>query len=241
MTTHQTTFDNARQAHRALRDAILQAALAHVPFDGWTWKAVEAGAVDAGYPAVDAARAFPGGLADLADHFGDWSDRRMVAELAGMDLAAMRIRDRVAAGVRARLTLNAPYREAISRMLSFLALPGNAPLAARMNWRACDHIWFMAGDRSADFNHYTKRGLLAPVFTATVLYWIGDESEDFADTWAFLDRRIDDVLAVTKLKIKAEKALGDLPSPLRLLRRLRRGAARARPPAAQPADRQSAS
>ncbi len=216
--------DDARALQQDLRDRVIAAGLVHVPFDGWSKKAFEAGARDLdpkGDVAALVRRAFPGGLSDAADHFADWSDRRMLAELAKRDLAAMRVRDRVMTGVRVRLELNAPHREAIRRMLSFLALPMNAPLAARMTWRTCDYIWYAAGDRAADFNHYTKRGLLAPVYSSTVLYWLADTSDGFEGTWGYLDRRITDVLKIPMYKAKAERALSRLPSPLRLLKRFR--------------------
>jgi ubiquinone biosynthesis protein COQ9 len=150
----------------------------------------------------------------------------MLMELAEMDLDAMKVRERVAAGVRIRLEMNAPYREAIRRLLSFLALPVNAPLAGRMTWRTCDHIWHAAGYRAADFNHYTKRGLLAPVYTSTILYWMSDTSDGFEDTWGYLDRRLSDVLKIPMIKAKAEQALERLPTPLGILKRLKKAAAR---------------
>lgn len=222
------TADDARARHRDLRDRLIAAALDNVAFDGWSRKALEQGALDLGMGRADVLRAFPGGLADAADHFADWSDRRMLAEMAKVDLDALKVRERVALGVRLRLELNAPYREAMRRLLSFLALPQNAPLALRMTWRTCDHIWYAAGDRAADFNHYTKRGLLAPVYTSTILYWLSDSSEGFADTWGYLDRRLADVLKIPMYKAKAQQALGHLPSPLGLLKRLK-AAARPRP------------
>ena len=51
-----------------------------------------------------------------------------------------------------------------------------------------------------DFNFYTKRALLSGVYSATVLYWLNDNSEDFEKTWQFLDRRIDDVMQIEKFK-----------------------------------------
>lgn len=219
--TTRMTAEEARTRHRDLRDRLIAAALDHVPFDGWSRKALERGAGDLGLGPADVLRAFPGGMADAADHFADWSDRRMLAELTKVDLDALKVRERVALGVRLRLEMNAPYREAMRRLLSFLALPQNAPLAARMTWRTCDHIWHAAGDRAADFNHYTKRGLLAPVYTSTILYWLSDSSDGFADTWGYLDRRLADVLKIPMYKAKAEQALGRLPSPLGLLKRLK--------------------
>ena len=179
------------------RDKVIEAALAHVPFDGWSWKAMEAGAKDVANDAVLARRIFLNGLGEAADHFADWADRRMVAELNKMNLKEMRIRERIHACVKTRIQLNAPYKDALHRLLSFLALPHNTPIATRMTWRTCSVMWYAAGDHSTDWNPYSKRGLLVSVYFSTVLYWLsdeGDSSGDYPDTWAFLERRIDDVL-----------------------------------------------
>lgn len=217
----KVTREEALAAQLERRDKILEAALNHVMFDGWTMKALKHGAEDAGLSPSMAERAFPGGLREAVNHYGDWADRRMLARLEDMDLENMRIRDRVAAGVRVRLEDLTPYREASRRLVAYLALPGHQVLAAKMTWRTCDHIWYMAGDRATDFNHYTKRGLLAPVYTTTVLYWLNDTSDGFEETWGYLDRRISDVLKIPKYQAKAKKVLSKLPSPLRFARAMR--------------------
>ena len=206
---------------QAARDQILLATLPHVAFDGWSRAALKAGVADAGLGVDMAPRAFPGGIPDLVDHSADWADRRMLEELANLDLAAMRVRDRVAAGVKARLQVLAPYREATRRALAYLALPPNAPMAARLTWRTVDAIWYAAGDEAADFNYYTKRGLLLPVYTATVLYWLSDQSGDCAATWAFLDRRIAEVMKIPAFTGRLKKMLSSLPRPFDLIRRAR--------------------
>mgnify|MGYP000067692258 CR=1 FL=1 len=206
---------------QAIRDRILVAALAHVAFDGWTRRTLKAGVKDAGMSPDMALRAFAGGIPDLVDHWADWADRRMLDELADLDLDAMRVRDRVAAGVKARLQVVTPYREAMRRLLAYLTLPQNAPMAARQTWRTVDEIWYAAGDDAADFNYYTKRSLLLPVYTTTVLYWLNDDSDGMAATWDYLDRRISDVLKVPALKARIQKALSSLPGPFAAFRRAR--------------------
>ena len=206
---------------QAVRDQILLATLPHVAFDGWSRAALKAGVADAGLGTDMVLRAFPGGIPDQVDHSADWADRRMLEELAGLDLAAMRVRDRVAAGVKARLQVLAPYREATRRALAYLALPPNAPMAARLTWRTVDAIWYAAGDEAADFNYYTKRGLLLPVYMATVLYWLSDQSGDGAATWAFLDRRIAEVMKIPAFTARLKKMLSSLPRPFNLRRRAR--------------------
>lgn len=209
----------------ASKDKIMLAALDHVPFDGWTRVALATGAKDIGLDPEEALLAFPDGIPDLVDHLATWADGRMLAALAEMDLKAMPVRDRIAAGVRVRLQALVPHREAVRRLAAYLAMPQNLPLAARLTWRTVDAIWYAAGDEASDFNYYTKRGLLAPVLTTTALYWLNDESPDFADTWAFLDRRIGDAMKVPGLKARFEKAL----SSFRPFRKRRGAAGKPRP------------
>jgi ubiquinone biosynthesis protein COQ9 len=199
----------------ALRDEILTAALPHIPFDGWTLRAMRHGARDAGHDDAAADRAFPYGAADMIAHYSDLADRRMVAEMARRDVASMKIRDRIATAVRVRLEQAAPHREVVRRALSLLALPSNAPAGLRALYRTVDAIWIAAGDTTTDWNYYSKRGLLAGVFSTTVLYWLDDRSPDQADTWAFLDRRIADVMRVPKLTQRVQRTLGSFTHPFR--------------------------
>ena len=199
-----------------MRARILDKALTHVPFDGWSEAALMVGAEDAGYDPAMALDAFPGGVPDALDYAAERADSAMLEALEAKGLDKMRVRDRVAAAVRTRLELSAPHREAIQRALAVLALPHNLPLAAKTLWRTVDAIWYAAGDQATDFNYYTKRGLLAGVYSATLLYWLNDHSPDHADTWAFLQRRIDEVMQVPKAMARTREALERLPSPFRL-------------------------
>ena len=193
------------------RQKLLEATLAHVPFDGWSLTALKAGAADAGVEDVLARNAFPGGPAELIEAFSAEMDRRMLVQLESRDLAAMRVRDRIHAAVRTRLELLAPHKEAVRRGLSCLALPIHAPLASRCLYRTVDAMWHAAGDTSTDYNFYTKRLLLSGVYSSTLLFWLNDRSEDQAETWAFLERRIGDALRLGGTLGKSVASLLDLP------------------------------
>lgn len=183
-----------------ITDALLDAALPHVPFDGWsetTWRAAlrEAG-VDA-----DLARAMlPRHALDLALAFHRRGDAQMVARLAAEDLGAMRFRDRIAHAIRLRLELVAPHKEAVRRGATLFALPHHSADGARALWSTVDAIWTALGDSSQDYNWYTKRFSLSAVYAATLLFWLGDDSADYHDTWDFLDRRIDNAMQFEKTK-----------------------------------------
>ena len=204
-----------------VRRAVLAAALVHVPFDGWTADTLRRAAKDAGVEQGLAELAFPRGPISLVDEFAKEMDRRMLAALEAGDLASLKIRERIIAGVRARLEALEPYREAERRAVGFLALPPHAPLGLKVLTRTVDAIWRAAGDRSADFNYYTKRALLAGVYSTTLAFWLQDDSENHEESWAFLARRVEDVMKIQKARGKLESYAGKLPSPFALLRHLR--------------------
>ncbi len=201
-----------------VKEAILLASLPHIPFDGWSDAALARGAADAGHDAATARRLFPGGATEMIACHSHYADRWMLEELAEVDLDAMKIRDRIGQAVRVRLQQNVMHREAIRRAMTRLALPRNGPLAARLLYRTVDAMWHAAGDTASDFNFYTKRGLLAGVYASTLMCWLNDGSEDLEVTWAFLDRRIAEVMRVPRAMAGIGRVLGALPNPLRLFR-----------------------
>jgi ubiquinone biosynthesis protein COQ9 len=190
------------------RDAAIDAMMPNVPFDGWTRRALRRGLADIGMSPDDAEVLFPGGTADMIEAFCDLADRRMEQDAAS--IAATALPDRVRAVIVLRLTRNRPNKEAIRRAVAVLALPGNARLAATCTARTVDAIWHAAGDKSADFSWYTKRLLLTVVYSAIVLFWLRDSSEDDAATLAFLDRRMAGIGRTYQLRRRAEAMLGRL-------------------------------
>lgn len=187
----------------AVQESLLEAALAHVPFDGWSEASFQAAARDAGVDLPLARVVCPRGAVDLAAAWHRRGDAEMRLRLAQQDLSALRFRDRVALAVRLRL--EAADRELVRRGAALFALPQNAGMGSKLIWGTADAIWEALGDSSDDLNWYSKRTTLAAVYSATVLYWLGDTSEGDAATWEFLDRRIDNVMQVEKLKAQVRE------------------------------------
>lgn len=187
-------------------DALVAAALTHVPFDGMNERAIFAGARDVGISPEMARVLLPRGGADLAAAYHRRLDADLRVWLSSQENADLRFRDRVAAAVRYRL--ESADREIVRAASSVMALPQNSAFAARLVWETADAIWDGLGDRSDDVNWYSKRATLSAVYGATVLYWLGDDSEGQAETWAFLDRRIEGVMRFEKLKSNARKIPG---------------------------------
>lgn len=197
-----------------IRDRIVMAALPHVVFDGWTEAVLRTAAKDCGLDEGAAELAFMGGPVEAVEHLASLADRQMIEELSKRDLSEMKIRDRIILAVRVRLEHWAEEREAMRRSTQLFALPQNAPKALVVTGCTVDAMWKAIGDKSTDFSYYTKRVSLGAVYMATVLYWLDDDSEGQADTWDFLARRIDDVLAGIKARMKATDEIERFLKPL---------------------------
>jgi ubiquinone biosynthesis protein COQ9 len=204
-----------------IRAALAPAIAANAGFDGWSDAALSLAAQAEGVD-IDVARlAFPGGAIDMIDAWFAGVDAAMLAALPPEKLAAMKIREKITALVEARLALLAPHRESLRRALAMLAMPTNLIRAAKLGWRAADLMWHAAGDTATDYNHYTKRTILAGVYSATVTVLLDDESEGHAATSAFLARRIEGIMRFEKTKAQLLGRTSHRPSLTRFISRLR--------------------
>jgi ubiquinone biosynthesis protein COQ9 len=207
---------------RELRDRLLDAALDEAAFTGWNNACLTRARAAAGLSVGEAMLAAPQGCIDLVDAWFDRAERAMERALEDCE-PGIKIRIRATIAVRARLEAMAPHKESLRRAALFLAMPGNVPDAARIGWRAADRAWRAMGDPSTDFNFYTKRMILTGVHATTLAYWLQDDSDDSADTWAFLDRRIENVMGIEKAKARIGALVDKLPDPLGVLTLLRYG------------------
>ncbi|MEM9967064.1 MAG: COQ9 family protein [Pseudomonadota bacterium] len=184
---------------------LLDAILTHVPFDGWSETAFQAAIRDTEIDPTVARAICPRGAVDLAIAYHKQGDAQMRAALTAEDLSALRFRDRVARAVRLRLEIGVD-KEAVRRGTTLFSLPQYAADGAKLIWGTSDAIWTELGDTSDDLNWYTKRAILSGVYSSSVLFWLGDRSEENADTWAFIDRRIENVMQFEKVKASVQKS-----------------------------------
>ena len=206
----------------AVRNRLLEAALPHVAFDGWSEKTLAAAIAESGVTPGLARAFFPRGGVDLALEWHRRGDRAMAEALAAADLTGLKFREKVTKAVRLRLEFSGP-RDLVRRSSSLFSLPTHLTEGAGLIWGTADAIWTALGDGSRDINWYTKRAVLSAVYGATLLFWLGDDSAGQAGTWAFLDRRIANVMQFEKAKAGfRENPLGKafLAGPFKILERV---------------------
>ena len=202
-----------------LKAAVLEVALAHVPFDGFTDRVLQEAGEDAGADHATLGRLFPKGPLSLVEAFSESADAKMERQLAKAKLRSMKVREKIAFAVSTRIAVIRPQKEAARRAAAFLTLPPHAPTGARLLYRTVDAIWHAIGDTSTDFNFYTKRAILAGVYTTTQMRWFNDDGEDESATEEFLAARIENVMQFEKLKARAKEGLSKLPSLSEILNR----------------------
>lgn len=181
------------------RDTMLDAALNHVPFDGWSETTLKAAARDAEMSLTEAHALFPRGAVDMALAYHRRGDARMAERMRQENMEGMRFRDRVAHAIRLRIEV-IDDKEAVRRGATLFALPIYAGDGAQALWGTADRIWTTLDDTSTDVNWYTKRATLSGVYGSVLLFWLGDESDDHHETWEFIGRRIDDVMQIERMR-----------------------------------------
>lgn len=204
-----------------VRAALAPLVARNAAFDGWRAEAVNAAAAQAGIAPDIAALAFDGGAVAMIDAWFAHIDAEMHKACPPDRLAPMKVNERITALIEARLDLLARDREALRRALSVLAMPQNLARAGKFGWRAADAMWRAAGDDATDFNHYSKRTSLGGIYSATLLVFLNDESEDHAETRAFLARRIASIMKIEKAKARWRARSDQRPSLARFVGRLR--------------------
>jgi ubiquinone biosynthesis protein COQ9 len=187
------------------KEQLLDAALMHVPFDGWSETTFQAATADTGIDSTVARAVCPRGSVDLAVAYHKRGDALMIDRMNAEDLSEMKYRDKISAMVRFRLEA-VTDKEVVRRGTTLFALPQHASDGAKLVWGTCDAIWDALGDTSDDVNWYTKRATLSAVYSSTVLYWLGDTSDGHQATWEFLDRRIDNVMQIEKVKAQVRNS-----------------------------------
>ena len=190
------------------RIELIRSMLIHVPFDGWTWEAMEQGAIDIGFEKEKTSPSrieifknlFKNGSIEFIDVFSEMIDLEVKENYDLIDFKPERVPEKIKKIIMIRLNLCQKYKEAVRSSISLTAIPINAKTSIKILYRTCNSIWRIAGDKSTDFSFYTRRISLAAVYTSTLLFWLNDNSKDNIETEFFLDRRLKDISKISRLK-----------------------------------------
>ena len=199
---------NKTSYHYQIRKDLIRAMLTHVPFDGWTWEAMEQGAVDIGFEKKVSSSyrmkifkdLFKNGSIDFIDVFSEIIDLEVKENYNLMEIKPERVPEKIKKIIMIRLNLCQKYKEAVRSSISITAIPANTKISFNMLYRTCNSMWRIVGDKSTDLSFYTRRITLATIYTSTLLFWLNDNSNQNVETEFFLDRRLGDISKISLLK-----------------------------------------
>ena len=191
-----------------LANAMIDKALEHVPFDGWSDQMSKKVCLELKISEYEFRQVFPRGGVDMALAFHRRDDERFVQEfmISEFNQTGLRVRDRIESAIINRLSIAVDNKESVRRSMSLFSTPLYFSEGTRALWATSDQIWVSIGDTSDDLNWYTKRLTLSSIYSAILIFWIEDESQNFCETRAFIKRRISDVMTIEKLKGKIRKS-----------------------------------
>ena len=191
-----------------IRIDLIRAMLTHVPFDGWTWEAMEQGAIDIGFEKKETSSyrmkifkdLFKNGSIDFIEIFSEIIDLEVKEKYDLLEFKPDRVSEKIKKIIMIRLNLCQKYKEAVRTSISLTAMPINTKISLNILYKTCNSMWRIAGDKSTDFSFYTRRLSLAAVYTSTLLFWLNDNSNDNVETEFFLDRRLKSINKISRLK-----------------------------------------
>ena len=138
------------------------------------------------------------------------ADQEMIKSCNKIDLIKMKTHERIREIILLKLKINAKDKNLFKRTFFTLMLPQHFNIATSSLYRTVDHIWYIAGDKSTNFNFYTKRLILAGIYSSTVFYWI-DGDKTFEQIKDFLNNQLKQVSKIPKIKEQIKSTINILP------------------------------
>lgn len=189
---------------------LLAAMLPHVPFEGWSMAALEQGATSLAMSPTERLQTFPNGVDDALDCFMHTIDHKMAQSYAALTPQPAKIHEKIHAVAMCRFHASLPHREAMRKALAYYAVPLRVDKGLKRLYQTVDTMWRAVGDTPTDFSFYTKRAILAAIYSATLLFWLDDTSANLQETSDFLGRRLRDHFRMRQMKEKFLRACSKL-------------------------------
>ena len=177
--------------------------LNHVPDLGWTWDALYKAAFNSkklkSLTEEELQTLFDNKISNIIGIFNDKLDEEMYVIFNSQNNKNLGVTQTVKALVLSRFRASENRKSIIKTSLFFMAQPGNAYEALNQLMKTSSKIWEIAGDTSTGRNFYSKRLILAGVYSSTLAYWLAKETRSIDESEDFLDKRLDDVKNIGKI------------------------------------------
>ncbi len=149
---------------------------------------------------------FEQGAREIATSMESMQDEYMIKALLAVEEKPEKIREKIAWALNSRV-IDSGGKTLKLKLSSFFLIPDNLPQGIKSASKTCDLIWRYAGDKSTDFNYYTKRGLLLSVYMKARTFYFADDSEDHFKTKEYIKEALDNVIKIGGVKRKIQQKI----------------------------------
>ncbi len=203
------------EKYQAQRLQFIEVVAKNLATNGWNQKLLEKAELECGFEQGYHFILFQDGIRGAIRYFEAWQNKLMLDKLAENDMQPAKVREKIALALTLRIMQMEDKQldaKAIALQNStYYGCLENTLFGAEMALSVCDNIWYYAGDKSTDFNYYTKRGLLLPVYLSAVMFYISDTSLGNVDTKNFIEQALANIINIAS--IKNNVALGQIKLP----------------------------
>lgn len=192
---------------KEIQEQILAAMLLTVNQWGWSQEVLDQTTCNLGYPAGMSLVVFPEGLDQVLKSINQYFDQQMIKQFQKKHEITLRTHEKIRMMLQIRLEAMQPYYQSLIKISKYYAHPIRFSIMAKCLWKTVDEMWHLVNDKSLDYNYYTKRGLLYRIHSATLIYWMNQNSDDLIPVLDFMDRKFKNISKFSKLKAKITNIL----------------------------------
>ncbi|MFK8040518.1 MAG: COQ9 family protein [Rickettsiaceae bacterium] len=144
---------------------------------------------------------FPDAIKQIILEFSYFNDQSMISYLQENHRDEKSIRAKIASALDFRIIQTYPKSKSQKELFNHIGYTALYPdIAFKCALKTCDEIWRCAGDKSTDWNYYSKRSILLSIYLRAILIYIADESDESAITKTFIRDSLDNTVKFGKLK-----------------------------------------
>lgn len=141
---------------------------------------------------------FPQGYINLLQLYLDDLNLKMTYESKKIDLIRLKLHERIREICFIRFNIMEKEKKIIKKTFVYLLLPNKYKFSLKNIYRSVDQIWYLAGDSSTDFNFYSKRVILASIYSSTMMHFINNDNLE--ETKNIFDKRLKNLSKIPKIK-----------------------------------------
>jgi ubiquinone biosynthesis protein COQ9 len=159
---------------------------------------------------------FPDGYKDLINFALEQLNVELENYCNNLDLIRLPLHKRIRVILLSKILIMNKEKNFYKKLFLNLLLPKRGFSISKQLYNSIDQIWYIAGDTSTDFNFYTKRLILAGIYSRVILFFFNNNNQIYLEK--ILDTNLQRVAKIPQLKSKINIFKNNFPSILKFIK-----------------------